>query len=89
MRREEFEYFANLVKQQAGYVIAPDKAYVLESRLARLAQRNKCADPGELVDLVRRSPDGEVAPEPGIPTSVQNSAIRKHEVESCHCTTLT
>jgi len=61
MRREDFEYFANLVRQQAGYVIAPDKAYVLDSRLARLAQRNKCADPGQLVDLVRRSPEGAVA----------------------------
>lgn len=61
MNREEFDFFSKLVKLRAGYVIGPDMAYVVENRLARLGQRNKCGDPGELVDLVRRSPEGEVA----------------------------
>jgi len=61
MKREEFDFFADLVKQRAGYVFALDKIYVIESRLARVAQRNKCGDPGQLVDLVRRAPDSDVA----------------------------
>jgi len=61
MNREELDFFARLVKLRAGYVIGPDMAYVVENRLARLGQRNKCSDPGELVDLVRRAPEGEVA----------------------------
>jgi chemotaxis protein methyltransferase CheR len=61
MNREEFDFFAALVKQRAGYVIEPDKAYVVENRLARLAQRNRCGDMGQLVDLMRRAPDGDVA----------------------------
>lgn len=61
MNREEFDFFSSLVKTCAGYVITPDMVYVVENRLARLAARNKCADPGQLVDLVRRAPDGDVA----------------------------
>lgn len=61
MKREEFDFFADLVKRRAGYVFAPDQVYVIESRLARVAQRNQCRDPGQLVDLVRRAPDGDVA----------------------------
>ncbi|HUT50188.1 MAG TPA: protein-glutamate O-methyltransferase CheR [Alphaproteobacteria bacterium] len=61
MKREEFDFFADLVKRRAGYVYAPDQVYVIESRLSRVAQRNQCGDPGQLVDLVRRAPDSDVA----------------------------
>ena len=61
MNRDEFEFFAKLVKLRAGYVIDTDMAYMVENRLARLAQRNKCSDPGQLVDLVRGAPEGDVA----------------------------
>jgi chemotaxis protein methyltransferase CheR len=61
MNRDEFEFFSRLVKLRAGFVIGPDMAYVVENRLARLAQRNKCGDPGQLVDLIRRAPEGDVA----------------------------
>jgi chemotaxis protein methyltransferase CheR len=61
MTREEFDFFSSLVKQRAGYVLSHDMAYVVENRLARVAQRNRCGDPAQLVDVVRRTPDSEVA----------------------------
>jgi len=61
MNREDFDFFSRLVKLRAGYVLAPDMAYVAENRLARVVQRNKCGDHGQLIDMVRRAPEGDVA----------------------------
>jgi len=44
MKPEEFERLANLLKRRSGLVITPDKGYLVESRLAPVAQKHGLKD---------------------------------------------
>jgi chemotaxis protein methyltransferase CheR len=61
MKRQEFDFIAALIKQRAGLVLSLDKAYLVERRLGSVAQRRKCSDLGQLIEIIRSEPGGEVA----------------------------
>jgi len=55
----DYEYLRKLLKERSGLVLAPEKQYLLESRLMPIARRTGCAS---ITDLVRRlrEPDTEL-----------------------------
>jgi chemotaxis protein methyltransferase CheR len=54
----DYEYLRKLLRERSGLVLAPEKQYLIESRLMPVARRADCAS---ITDLVRRlrEPDSE------------------------------
>lgn len=53
MNSQDFEFVAQLVHSRAGIVLTPDKAYLLESRLAPLARKEGLPSIDDLIQVVR------------------------------------
>jgi chemotaxis protein methyltransferase CheR len=56
MRPQDFETLARVVKAQSGLELTPDKAYLLEARLAPVARKWKLETVAQLADQVRSRP---------------------------------
>ena len=54
----DYEYLRKLLKERSGLVLAPEKQYLIESRLMPVARRAGCASIAELVRRLRE-PDAE------------------------------
>jgi chemotaxis protein methyltransferase CheR len=54
----DYEYLRKLLKERSGLVLAPEKQYLIESRLMPVARRAGCASITELVRRLRE-PDAE------------------------------
>ncbi|TVQ36071.1 MAG: methyltransferase domain-containing protein [Geminicoccaceae bacterium] len=57
MTPEDFQFLAQLLRQQSGLALGPDKGYLLESRLAPIARRLDLGDVARLVRRLRERPD--------------------------------
>ena len=53
----DFEYFCDLIKERSGIVLSPEKAYLVENRLAPIARQHGHADVPELLHKIRSSRD--------------------------------
>jgi chemotaxis protein methyltransferase CheR len=51
----DYEYLRRLLKDRSGLVLAPEKQYLIESRLMPLARRSECANISEFVRRLRES----------------------------------
>jgi chemotaxis protein methyltransferase CheR len=60
MKPADFDYVRNYVRAQAAIVIEPGKEYLVESRLATLARKEKIASVDLLVDQLRAKPGSEL-----------------------------
>jgi chemotaxis protein methyltransferase CheR len=58
MKTTDFDYIRNYVRSRAAIVIEPGKEYLVESRLAVLARREKFATIDALVETLRSDPEG-------------------------------
>lgn len=56
MRPQDFEVLSRLVKSQSGLELTPDKAYLLEARLAPVARKWNMESVAQLADHVRSRP---------------------------------
>lgn len=56
MRPQDFETLARLVKSQSGLELGPDKAYLLEARLAPVARKWNMESVSQLAEHVRARP---------------------------------
>ncbi|MCH8684655.1 CheR family methyltransferase [Pedomonas mirosovicensis] len=54
---QDFQFLADLLKSRSGFVLGPEKGYLLESRLTPVARRRGLDDLAQLVKLVRQKPD--------------------------------
>ena len=54
MNTADFEFLASILKQRSGLVLAPEKAYLLESRLMPVARKFGFAGLPELIVTVRK-----------------------------------
>jgi len=54
------QYLAQLCRDRAGFMIDPQKSYLMESRLAPLARSEGAASLGELMDMLRVRSDGRL-----------------------------
>jgi chemotaxis protein methyltransferase CheR len=57
VRQEDFDLFANTIKQRSGITLTPDKAYLLESRLGPVARKQGLKDLEELARAIRTGRD--------------------------------
>lgn len=57
MSTVDYEYFCNLIKDRSGIVLTPEKAYLVESRLAPVATELEYGGVEELLSVVRASRD--------------------------------
>lgn len=57
----EFKYFADFLKAKSGIILAVDKSYLVESRLAPIARRAGHESVADLVKAIRRAPSGPLA----------------------------
>jgi chemotaxis protein methyltransferase CheR len=57
MNRAAFDFFADLLRREAGMSLTPEKSYLLESRLLPLAQDRGYADVEALAQQLRRDAD--------------------------------
>lgn len=57
MKTLDFDVYKNILYEKSGLVITPDKAYLLESRLAPVIKKHNIADMAALTDKLRRLPD--------------------------------
>jgi chemotaxis protein methyltransferase CheR len=57
MSPDNFEFFAQLLKQRSGQVVSRDKLYLIESRLLPLAKQRGINNIDELVSSLRLRPD--------------------------------
>lgn len=57
MNRADFDMVCNLLRQQSGLVLMPDKAYLLESRLLPVARKWKLATFDDLAKALRTAAD--------------------------------
>lgn len=53
MKKEDFDFFATLLKQRSGLMLTQDKAYLLESRLMPVARKLGLKDLDELANHMR------------------------------------
>lgn len=60
MKPADFDYVRNYVRSQAAIVIEPGKEYLVESRLATLARKEKIASIDLLVEQLRARPGSEL-----------------------------
>ncbi|HVO33282.1 MAG TPA: protein-glutamate O-methyltransferase [Elusimicrobiota bacterium] len=56
MRPQDFEVLSRIVKSQSGIELTPDKAYLLEARLAPVARKWKLESVSQLADQMRARP---------------------------------
>lgn len=61
LTQADFDYVRNLVRDQSAIVLEREKQYLVEARLARLAQREGLGSVPELVGQLRRRADGALA----------------------------
>lgn len=54
-------FLADLCLQRAGLQVDPDKAYLIDSRIAPVARREGFASPRDFVDALRADPDGRMS----------------------------
>lgn len=57
----EFKYFADFLKAKSGIILAADKSYLVESRLAPIARRTGHESIADLINAIRRAPTGPLA----------------------------
>ncbi|MFK8033100.1 MAG: protein-glutamate O-methyltransferase CheR [Hyphomicrobiales bacterium] len=57
----EFKYFADFLKAKSGIILAADKSYLVESRLAPIARRTGHETIADLINAIRRAPTGPLA----------------------------
>ncbi len=57
---QDFAFFADILKRESGLALTPDKAYLLESRLAPIARRREARDLESLATLLRQGRDREL-----------------------------
>lgn len=57
----EFKYFADFLKAKSGILLAADKSYLVESRLAPIARRSGHENVADLINAIRRAPSGPLA----------------------------
>jgi chemotaxis protein methyltransferase CheR len=60
MKPADFDYVRNYVRSQAAIVLEPGKEYLVESRLATLARKEKIESVDVLVQKLRASPGSEL-----------------------------
>jgi chemotaxis protein methyltransferase CheR len=63
MNKADFEFIAGLIKEASGLVLNTDKGYLLESRLAPVAQRHGHATLEHLIAALRVSRAGRLLPD--------------------------
>jgi chemotaxis protein methyltransferase CheR len=51
----DYEYLCKLLKDRSGFVLPPEKQYLVENRLLPVARRNQCASIAELIQRLRAS----------------------------------
>ncbi|MBL4644984.1 MAG: protein-glutamate O-methyltransferase CheR [Rhizobiales bacterium] len=57
----EFKYFSEFLKAKSGIVLAADKSYLVESRLAPIANRTGHDSVADMINAIRRTPSGPLA----------------------------
>ncbi|VAV92925.1 Chemotaxis protein methyltransferase CheR [hydrothermal vent metagenome] len=57
MQADNFEFLATLLMKQSGHVLAPEKGYLLDSRLGPIARKEGVASVDELVSSMRSRRD--------------------------------
>lgn len=57
----EFKYFADFLKAKSGILLAADKSYLVESRLAPIARRAGHETVADMINAIRRAPSGPLA----------------------------
>ncbi|MEP0520059.1 MAG: protein-glutamate O-methyltransferase CheR [Hyphomicrobiales bacterium] len=57
----EFKYFADFLKAKSGIILAADKSYLVESRLAPIARRAGHESVADMINAIRRAPSGPLA----------------------------
>lgn len=57
MKPEDFDLFANMVKQRSGLVLSRDKSYLLESRLMPVARRYNLSSLEDMARALRQTRD--------------------------------
>ena len=57
MSAGDFEYFCNLIKDRSGIILSPEKAYLVENRLAPIARQHGHADVPALLRGIRSTRD--------------------------------
>ncbi len=60
MKPTDFEFVAAMVRERSGLVLAADKTYLVESRLAPIARRDGFPSIDELVSAIRVRRDGKL-----------------------------
>jgi chemotaxis protein methyltransferase CheR len=50
----DYDFIRKILKERSGYVLSPDKQYLIDSRLTPLARQESCATLAELVTKMRR-----------------------------------
>ena len=53
MNTADFEFVATMLRQSSGLFLAPDKGYLIESRLAPVAKKHRCNSIDELIGRLR------------------------------------
>jgi chemotaxis protein methyltransferase CheR len=61
MTSTDYQYLCQFLKERSGLALAPDKEYLVESRLLPVARRNGCVTTGELVERLRVNAKEELA----------------------------
>lgn len=56
----DYDFLCMFLKERSGLALAPDKEYLVESRLLPVARRNGCKDVGELVRKLKESDAGHL-----------------------------
>src|SRR5690606_13768451 len=54
---QDFQLLADLLRSRSGFVLGPEKGYLLESRLTPVARRRGLDSLTQLVQLLRQKPD--------------------------------
>jgi chemotaxis protein methyltransferase CheR len=63
MTANDFEFICRLLRERSGLILAPDKTYLLESRLLPLVRRRSMKSLDDLVALLRSRPEEELVRE--------------------------
>lgn len=60
MNTSDFEFLRGLLEHKTGFLITPDKSFLLESRLLPVAKKWKCGDISSLVITLRGLPNADL-----------------------------
>lgn len=58
--QQNFDYLADVIKNESGIVVSKDKMYLLQTRLSTLAGRHDCTDINALANKMRKLDPGKV-----------------------------